>query len=155
MLKKLFFKTNHNATIWVITLKRKLIFFFSAESKQIRRSAFTKAVVQGPFFSSNQLIVFSIVLCYIKTMSPEDTFTTENIFITIALINPLRLVCTLFMPYSVQFGSEALVTVCRIQVRAVCVVFCTAVMFSLGSFWIYFVSHGFLTHLPVIVCHND
>ena len=92
-------------------------YFFSAESKQINHSAFVKAVVQGPFFSSNQLIVFSLVMTYLHTMSSEHSLSTETIFITIALINPLRLVCTLFVPYSVQFGSEALVTVTRIQVR--------------------------------------
>ena len=79
------------------------------------RSAYVKAAVQAPFFNSTQLIVFTLVLTYILSSS-EDRLSTETIFMTMALIEPLRVVCTLFIPFAVQFGTEARVSVARIQV---------------------------------------
>ena len=84
---------------------------------QLVRSAYVRAVVQAPFFNSNQLIVFTLVLSY--SLTSDGYLSTGTIFMTMALIEPLRLVCTMFIPFAVLFGTEARVTVSRIEVNYV------------------------------------
>ena len=82
---------------------------------EVIKAAYVKSSVQAPFFNSNQLIVFTLLLCFVKS-TPNFSLSSDVVFTVVALINPLRLVCTLFVPYAIQFGSETIVTLNRIQV---------------------------------------
>ncbi len=42
--------------------------------------------------------------------------TTENVFVTIALINQLKDVMTFNFPYGILYGAETLISIKRIQV---------------------------------------
>ena len=84
--------------------------------KQIKKAAYVKSAVRAPFFSSNQIIVFTILVCSVK-LSTNFSMSSDVVFTVVALINPLRRLCTLCIPNAIQCGSETIITIQRIQVR--------------------------------------
>jgi ATP-binding cassette subfamily C (CFTR/MRP) protein 4 len=76
------------------------------------QAGYARALMNGQFFSSPKFIAFFTFLTYVLT---GNTLTAEVVFVTITLFNPVRFVLTVRLPLAIQFGSEAMVSVRRIE----------------------------------------
>ena len=78
----------------------------------VRMSHFIKAINMVFFFTSSRLVMALIFLTYVLM---GDILTAENAFLTLALLNIVKLSMTLFFPLGIQTVSEALISIKRIQ----------------------------------------
>ncbi|KAK4317272.1 hypothetical protein Pmani_011632 [Petrolisthes manimaculis] len=78
----------------------------------IMRTNYFRAINMSVFFTSSKVIVFLCLLTYILT---GNILTAEKVFVTISLINNVRLVMTLFFPFGIAMGSEMLVSCDRLE----------------------------------------
>ena len=85
----------------------------SEESKRIMTCSYARAVTVAPFFSSAKLIAFLTFMVYILQ---GHELRARQVFVALALFNPVRLTLTLFVPFAVQMMSESCVTIDRVQV---------------------------------------
>ncbi len=83
------------------------------EIYNIRKSMFFRGINLALFFISSKLIAF---ICLIVFLISGANMTTENVFVTIALINQLKDVMTFNFPYGILYGAETLISIKRIQV---------------------------------------
>ena len=81
----------------------------------VNRLAYARAVNMAVFFASTKLVAFVTFTVYLLTQTNKE-LATENIFITLGLLHPLRTNMTLFIPFAIQMLSEAKVTLSRVQV---------------------------------------
>lgn len=65
------------------------------------------------FIVSSRLIMLAILTPYVISGAH---ITAEKIFLTLSLYNATRLSMTLFFPFGISMGSEALVSIKRIRV---------------------------------------
>lgn len=79
----------------------------------MKSCSYIRGSIIGFFFSSAKLIVFLTFLAYIMS---GHALSSEKVFVTIALYQAIRLSTTLFIPFAIQFASETMVTVKRLQV---------------------------------------
>ena len=77
------------------------------------KASFARAVTFSTFFFSGKLIVYFTFLTYVLLGSK---LTAELVFVTISLYNVVRFNMTWMVPFGIQFLSEALVTVRRVEV---------------------------------------
>jgi len=87
------------------------------EISTIRKSMVLRSINLAIFFISSKLITF---LCLILFVIGGGNLDAENVFVSISLINQLRDVMTLFFPYGVSLGAEALISTKRIEVISLC-----------------------------------
>lgn len=64
------------------------------------------------FFTCSRLVMALIFLTYVLM---GDILTAENAFLTLALLNVIKLSMTLLFPMAIQMTSEALISIKRIQ----------------------------------------
>lgn len=83
-----------------------------AEINVVQKTYFYKAFNMCFFFTSSRLVMAIIFLSYVLM---GDILTAEKAFLTLALFNVVRLSMTLFFPGGIQMGSEALISIKRIQ----------------------------------------
>ena len=86
----------------------------SKEVREIYRSAYLRASIMAPFFSSAKLMVFLTLVTYVVYL--RGALTASTVFVVIGLYNVLRLILNLFVPMAIQFGFEMKVAIDRIQV---------------------------------------
>lgn len=103
------------------------------EVEVIKRTVFLRALNQSLFFTSSKLFIFFILIVYVVTgneLTSDKVFFNsrhkalkanllnrfDQVFLTVALFNNIRLVMTLFFPSAIRFGAEALISTRRIQV---------------------------------------
>ncbi|KAK3863657.1 hypothetical protein Pcinc_030600 [Petrolisthes cinctipes] len=78
----------------------------------IMKTNYFRAINMSVFFTSSKVIVFLCLLTFILT---GNILTAEKVFVTISLINNVRLVMTLFFPFGIAMGSEMLVSCDRLE----------------------------------------
>lgn len=83
------------------------------EVSVIHKSMILRSINLSIFFISSKLMTF---LCLIVFLIVGGALNPENVFVTIALINQLREVMTLFFPYGLSLGAESLISFKRIEV---------------------------------------
>ncbi|KAK2183851.1 hypothetical protein NP493_294g01030 [Ridgeia piscesae] len=83
------------------------------EVHEIYRSAYLRASIMAPFFSSAKLMVFLTLVTYVVYL--RGVLTASTVFVVIGLYNVLRLILNLFVPMAIQFGFEMKVAIDRIQ----------------------------------------
>ena len=72
-----------------------------------------RALNMTPVFVSYKLLIFAPLLVYVLLGNP---LTTEVVFVTVAMMGPVRLLMTLFFPFAITFSAEAWTSAKRIQV---------------------------------------
>ncbi|CAG2107276.1 unnamed protein product [Medioppia subpectinata] len=82
------------------------------EMTQIKRIALLRAVNMALYFVSGKLLAF---LCLVAFVLNGGTITAPLVFVTITLFNNARTSLTLYFPNGVAQGSEALVSIKRLQ----------------------------------------
>jgi ATP-binding cassette subfamily C (CFTR/MRP) protein 4 len=83
------------------------------EVAKIKRTALLRGVNMALFFVSSKIMIF---LCFVTFILEGHIITAQIVFVSIALLNNLRTSLTLFFPYGISQGSEALISISRIQV---------------------------------------
>jgi ATP-binding cassette subfamily C (CFTR/MRP) protein 4 len=99
--------------VWEIPFSKLVELTRIREISTIRKSMILRSINLAIFFVSSKLITF---LCLILFIISGGELNAENVFVSISLINQLRDVMTLFFPYGVSLGAEALISLRRIQV---------------------------------------
>ncbi|CAH1780700.1 unnamed protein product [Owenia fusiformis] len=84
----------------------------SKEMKRIRFGYHVTGCILGPFWASGQVISFFTFMTYVLL---GNHLTSEKIWVTIALLNPLRLVALLYVPYAVLLYAETNITIKRLE----------------------------------------
>ncbi|KAJ6223803.1 hypothetical protein RDWZM_002348 [Blomia tropicalis] len=82
------------------------------EVNKIRQSCFLKAFNLALFVIVSRLILFICLIVYVLL---GNVLTSEIVFVTMALLNTLRLNMTLFFPQSIAFAAEIKISCQRIQ----------------------------------------
>ena len=88
--------------------------FHRKEIDVIMSTNYFRAVNSTLFFTSSKLMVFFALLTFVLT---GNVLTAEAVFVTISLINNVRLSMTLYLPAAIAAGSETLITCRRLQVK--------------------------------------
>ncbi len=99
--------------VWEIPFSKLVELARIREISIIRKAMILKSINLAIFFVSSKTITF---LCLILFMINGGNLNAENVFVSISLINQLRDVMTLFFPYGVSLGAEALISIKRIEV---------------------------------------
>lgn len=74
---------------------------------------YIRGLILGPFFVSVKLIVLVVFVTFVYT---GGALRSEIVFVAVALYQAVRLSTVLFMPFAIQFSSDANVTIRRIEV---------------------------------------
>jgi ATP-binding cassette subfamily C (CFTR/MRP) protein 4 len=99
--------------VWEIPFSKLVELARIREISTIQKSMILRSINLAIFFVSSKLITF---LCLILFVISGGELNAENVFVSISLINQLREVMTLYFPYGVSLGAEALISLRRIQV---------------------------------------
>ena len=83
------------------------------EVAKIKMTAILRGINLALFFVSSKIITFLILIIFI--IFREGKLTAENVFVTISLIDQMRVHMTLYFPYGISTGAESLVSTNRIQ----------------------------------------
>ncbi|KAH9402637.1 Multidrug resistance-associated protein 4 [Tyrophagus putrescentiae] len=83
-----------------------------SEISQIRKACFLKGLNISIFFVASRLILF---ICFVVFVLLGNVLTAEAVFVSMSLLNTLRLTMTLFFPQAIGFGAELKITCSRIQ----------------------------------------
>ncbi|XP_022670622.1 multidrug resistance-associated protein 4-like isoform X2 [Varroa destructor] len=83
------------------------------EIGRVRIASALKGINMALFFVSSKFILF--LCCILYTMVAGKSLTSEKVFVTIALLNSVRLAMGLYFPYGMGQGLETLVSLRRIQ----------------------------------------
>ena len=83
------------------------------EVAKIKITSLLRGVNMALFFVSSKIIIF---LCLVVFILTGGQITAQIVFVAIALFNNLRTSLTLFFPYGISQGSEALISMKRIEV---------------------------------------
>ena len=83
------------------------------EVAKIKMTAILRGINLALFFVSSKIITFLILILFIVFY--EGQLTAENVFVTISLVNQMRVNMTLYFPSGISTGAEALVSTNRIQ----------------------------------------
>ncbi|XP_054157544.1 ATP-binding cassette sub-family C member 4-like [Oppia nitens] len=82
------------------------------EVDKIRQSSLLRGVNMALFFVSSKIIIF---ICLVVFILNGGKITAQIVFMSMALFNGLRNSLTLLFPYAISQGSEALISIKRIQ----------------------------------------
>ncbi|KAF7490266.1 Multidrug resistance-associated protein 4 [Sarcoptes scabiei] len=82
------------------------------EVSAIRKTALLRGVNMALFFVSSKVIVF---VCFVVFILEGGTFSPQHVFVAIALFGNFRTCLTLFFPYGVSQGSEAIISITRLE----------------------------------------
>ena len=83
------------------------------EVAKIKMTAILRGINLALFFVSSKILTFLILILFIVFY--EGQLTAENVFVTISLIDQMRVHMTLYFPYGISTGAETLVSTNRIQ----------------------------------------
>ena len=83
-----------------------------AEVAVIKKTAILRGINLALFFVSSKVITFIMLILYVLT---GGTLNAEMVFVAISLIDQMRLSMTLYFPYGISIGAEALISLKRIQ----------------------------------------
>ncbi|KAI1293713.1 ATP-binding cassette sub-family C member 4 [Halotydeus destructor] len=83
------------------------------EVSMIKATAILKGINIGLFWVSGKIIVFVIFVTY--ALNTNQKLTAEAVFVSLSLVSILRSTMTLFFPFAVSLGAEALISIQRIQ----------------------------------------
>ena len=83
------------------------------EVAKIKITSLLRGVNMALFFVSSKIIIF---LCFVVFILNGNTITAQIVFVSIALFNNSRACLTLYFPYGISGGSEALISIRRIEV---------------------------------------
>lgn len=83
-----------------------------SEVKVIRKVAYCRAMNMSIFFTSSKVILLLTFLTFVLT---GNILTAENVFVTVSLMNAIRLIMTLFFPYAIALFAEMRISVSRLQ----------------------------------------
>nr|XP_027201120.1 multidrug resistance-associated protein 4-like [Dermatophagoides pteronyssinus] len=83
------------------------------EVSVIKKTALLRGVNMALFFVSSKVIIFVCFVVFITYAGGE--FTPQHVFVAIALFANFRTCLTLFFPYGVSQGSEALISIRRLE----------------------------------------
>lgn len=67
----------------------------------------------SPMFSCSKAIAYFTFLPYVLL---GNELTAETVFVTLSLFGPVRFAMTFCLPFGIQLGSEATVTINRLEV---------------------------------------
>ena len=90
-----------------------LLLLHRKEVDVITKTSYYRSFNFSFFIVSTRLIMVAILVPYVLSGAH---ITAEKIFLTLALYNTTRLSMTLFFPFGISMGSEALVSIKRIRV---------------------------------------
>lgn len=79
----------------------------------IKRTAILRGVNMALFFVSSKVITFVCFVVFI--LQDGNEFTAQHVFVAIALFNNFRTCLTLYFPYGISQGSEALISIERLR----------------------------------------
>ncbi|KAJ6222676.1 hypothetical protein RDWZM_001221 [Blomia tropicalis] len=83
------------------------------EVKVIKKTALLRGVNMALFFVSSKVIIFVCFVVYI--LQDGNKFSAQHVFVAIALYNNFRTCLTLYFPYGISQGSEALISIDRLE----------------------------------------
>lgn len=83
------------------------------EVRIIKKTALLRGVNMALFFVSSKVIIF---VCFVVFVLSGHHLKAQYVFVAIALFNNFRTCLTLFFPYGISQGSEALISISRIEV---------------------------------------
>ena len=75
---------------------------------------FLRGINLALFFVSSKIICFITIIIFVIS---GGQLTAEKVFVTISLIEHVRNSMTLYFPYAISMGAEALISIKRIQVN--------------------------------------
>lgn len=87
----------------------------------IKRTAILRGVNMALFFVSSKVITFVCFVIFIlflmedKDSNSQYKFEPQHVFVAIALFNNFRTCLTLYFPYGISQGSEALISIERLR----------------------------------------
>ena len=84
------------------------------EVSMIKRTALLRGVNMALFFVSSKVIIFVCFVVFI--IYANGQFHPQHVFVAIALFANFRTCLTLFFPYGISQGSEALISITRLEV---------------------------------------
>ena len=79
----------------------------------IKKTALLRGVNMALFFVSSKVITFVCFVVFI--LQDGNDFTAQHVFVAIALFSNFRTCLTLYFPYGVSQGSEALISISRLE----------------------------------------
>lgn len=82
----------------------------------IKKTALLRGVNMALFFVSSKIMIFICMLVFIVKIGE---FSPQHVFVAIALFSNLRTCLTLYFPYGISQGSEALISISRLQVSVI------------------------------------
>ena len=83
------------------------------EVAEIKMTSILRGINLALFFVSSKIITFLILIIFI--IFREGKLTAENVFVTISLIDQMRINMTLYFPSGISTTAETLVSIKRIQ----------------------------------------
>ncbi|GFN81907.1 multidrug resistance-associated protein 4 [Plakobranchus ocellatus] len=86
----------------------------SEEIRHLRRTRHIQACIFAPFFPSAQVSIFLLFLTFTVTGKAEE-MRSSTVFLTMGLLQAIRLCCALMVPLASQNLAEVLVVIKRIQ----------------------------------------
>ncbi|CAG2167729.1 unnamed protein product [Oppiella nova] len=97
---------------WEIPFAKMVEIARRLEVNKIKITSLLRGVNMALFFVSAKVIIFLALVVFILN---GGTITAQLVFVAIALFNNARTSLTLFFPYGISQGSEALISMKRIQ----------------------------------------
>lgn len=83
------------------------------EVRVIKQTSFLRGVNMSLFFVSSKIIIF---VCFVVFLYFDGKFEAQHVFVAMALYGNFRVSLTLYLPYGISQGSEALISIKRLEV---------------------------------------
>ncbi|XP_017479140.1 PREDICTED: multidrug resistance-associated protein 4-like [Rhagoletis zephyria] len=100
---------------WEGPLGKRIFDARSNEIKALSNGTFLKAINISIFFTAYRVVCFACLVVYVLHGEQSTLLTPEVIFVSLALLNRLRLTTTNCLPSAIAMTAELLVTCRRIQ----------------------------------------
>eukprot|EP01063_Lacrimia_lanifica_P037431 TRINITY_DN767_c0_g4_i1.p1 TRINITY_DN767_c0_g4~~TRINITY_DN767_c0_g4_i1.p1 ORF type:complete len:1345 (+),score=416.40 TRINITY_DN767_c0_g4_i1:92-4126(+) len=100
---------------WEIPFSKAIAALRLNEEQNLRRTARLRAFNASVFFLMTPLVMFIILTIWVWTDGRDEDLKPSQVFTTMMYINILRFSFGMFIPQAVAIGSEALVSVARIE----------------------------------------
>ncbi|KAJ9444939.1 putative multidrug resistance-associated protein lethal(2)03659 [Diplonema papillatum] len=98
---------------WELPFSKAVLTEREREASNLRATSNVRAFNQGMTYSMSPLTMFIIISVYVHTT--DNRLRTSDVFPAIMYLNVLRMSVGIFIPEAIKNGSEALVSVRRIQ----------------------------------------
>jgi len=86
---------------------------FRQEVKRILKASYMRALMFTPIFTSSKAVAYFTFLTFVLL---GNELNAEVVFVSMSLFGPVRFAMTFCIPFAIQFGSEATVTISRLEV---------------------------------------